>query len=147
MFWCRQRLLCVIFVVNLLLLAHHFPLQEEEAEQMMAPEDFVSEEERLRQEREAAFAAEAAEVSEAVRLHTSKRVLSAQHSAYSMRPVSVWLLHSAEIRRPVRMPCKQACAPSVGEHGPFTPCATRPSCCRQAVIALRLCRPISAVRS
>lgn len=37
--------------------------QEEEAEQMMAPEDFVGEEERLREEREAAFAAEAAEVS------------------------------------------------------------------------------------
>lgn len=30
---------------------------------MMAPEDFVGEEERLREEREAAFAAEAAEVS------------------------------------------------------------------------------------
>jgi hypothetical protein len=38
-------------------------VQEEEAEQMMAPEDFVGEEERLREEREAAFAAEAAEVS------------------------------------------------------------------------------------
>lgn len=36
--------------------------QEEEAEQMLAPEDFVTEEERLREEREAAYAAEAAEV-------------------------------------------------------------------------------------
>ena len=45
--------------------------QEEEAEQMMAPEDFVNEEERLREEREAAARAEAEQVRERSRPESS----------------------------------------------------------------------------
>lgn len=60
-------------------------VQEEEAEQMMAPEDFVGEEERLRQEREAADKAEAAEVS-----GMSVRVCAGRASATALTE-SRWL--------------------------------------------------------
>lgn len=67
-------MLCKLNLNLLLLRGFVVCLQEEEAEQMMAPEDFASEEERLRQKREAAFAAEAAEVSKAVRQRKPARM-------------------------------------------------------------------------
>ncbi len=45
-------------------------LQEEEAEQMLAPEDYVTEEENLRKEREAAARAEAEQVGKPAGPHT-----------------------------------------------------------------------------
>lgn len=70
-------------------------VQEEEAEQMMAPEDFVSEEERLREEREAVFAAEAAEV----RLSPNLRFLARAHFSCVRAPSGLFLRERSTSQR------------------------------------------------